>query len=160
MKLSVYQDSGFRLLNKIGEGGLRSYPAAIVNILKGTALVDDTAGYVTNTATDLTYIFHGIAAEPCNNSAGAVGDLSCLVIPPLPNYQFSVPVDGNAVITRALVGIAVDLGADALHVAINDVVRAVWQRLSRVVLNHSRHTNKVFRLHINGHKLNRLAQDR
>ena len=126
MKLSVYQDSGFRLLNKIGEGGLRSYPAAIVNILKGTALVDDTAGYVTNTATDLTYIFHGIAAEPCNNSAGAVGDLSCLVIPPLPNYQFSVPVDGNAVITRALVGIAVDLGADALHVAINDVVTENW----------------------------------
>jgi len=126
MKLTEYQAGGFRLLNKIGEGGLRSYPAAAVTIAKGSALVDDTNGYATNTATDLSAIFLGIAAEPCVNAAGASGDLDVLVIPPLPQYQFSVPVDGNAVLTRSSVGVVVDIGADANHVAINDTVTGNW----------------------------------
>jgi hypothetical protein len=124
MKLTTYQASGFRLLNKIGGGGCRSYLAADVNIVKGTALVDDTNGYATNTATDLSAIFLGVAAEDCDNSGA--DSLSVLVIPPLAEYQFSVPVDGNAVLTQSSVGVIVDIGADALHVAINDTVTGNW----------------------------------
>ena len=126
MKLNVYQDSGFRLLDRVGEGGLRKYPAAAVAIVKGQALVDDTNGYATNTASDLTLIFMGIAAEDCDNSGGASGAKNVLVVPPLQAHQFSVPVDGNAVISRTAVGLLVDIGADASHIAINDLVTGNW----------------------------------
>ncbi len=126
MKLSVYQDGGFRLLNELAAGGCFNHPAAAVNILKGNVLTDDTTGYATNTATALAAIFLGIAAEPVNNSGGSKGDLKVLIIPPLQQYRWSVPVDGNAVITRTVVGLYVDLGADNLHVAINSNPTEGW----------------------------------
>ncbi len=119
MKLSVYQDGGFRLLNELAAGGTFSMPAAIVNILKGSFMVDDTSGYATNTATGMTAIILGVAAEPVNNSGGSLGTLDVLIIPPLPQYRWSVPCDANTVITRDHVGTYVDLGTDALHVALN-----------------------------------------
>ena len=126
MKLTSYQASGFRLLNGPNVGGLISYPVhAATTIVKGQALNDDTAGFAINTGTDFASIFLGIAAEPCDNP-GAAGAKDILVIPPLPQYQWSVPVDGNAVITRTVVGLLIDLGADAGHVAINDNPTEGW----------------------------------
>jgi len=127
MKLSTYQASGWRLLDKIGEGGLRSFPAAAVAITKGQILTDDTNGYVTNTATDFgaSNLLAGVAAEPCDNSAGSSGDLSVLVIPPLPNYQFSVPVD-NALIARTSVGTYADIGTANGKISTADVPTEGW----------------------------------
>lgn len=112
MKLSHYQANGFYHLNPIGVSGYRSFPAAAVNIVKGDYCIF-SAGYVTNTATAFQLLLvAGIAAENCDNSAGAAGDLSVLIIPLLEQFQFSVPVAANAAIGRANVGIGYDLEAN------------------------------------------------
>lgn len=111
MKLSHYQTNGFYLLTPIGPAGLRSYPAAAVNIVKGDYVIP-SSGYATNTATAFQIDVFGIAAENCDNSGGASGDLSCLVIPLLSHLQFSVPVNTNALIARSHVGDAYDLQAN------------------------------------------------
>ena len=111
MKLSSYQANGFYLLNP-SFNGLISYKAAAVNIVKGDYLIFN-AGYATNTATAFQLLLVcGIAAENCDNSAGAVGDLSVLVIPLLEQLQFSVPVSTNTLITQAHVGVGYDLEAN------------------------------------------------
>jgi hypothetical protein len=111
MKLSQYQANGFYLLNP-NFNGLISYKAAAVNIVKGDYLIF-TAGYATNTATAFQLLLVcGIAAENCDNSAGAVGDKSVLVIPLLEQLQFSVPVASDALITQANVGVGYDLEAN------------------------------------------------
>ena len=115
MKLSSYQANGFYLLNEqtlLHNGGYISYKAAAVNIVKGDYLIF-SAGYVTNTATAVQLLLvAGIAAENCDNSAGAAGDLSVLVIPLLECLQFSVPVANDALITQAAVGVGYDLEAN------------------------------------------------
>ena len=127
MKLSAYQASGFYCLDKVGPGGLRSAPAAVVAITKGQILTDDTTGYATNTATDFgaSNLLVGVAAEPCANSAGSKGDLDVLYYPPLPNYQFSVPVD-NALITRTSVGTYADIGTANGAISTDDVPTEGW----------------------------------
>ncbi len=109
MKLSVYQARGFYCLDNVAPSGCISMPAAAVDIKKGDYLTDDTTGYATNTATDTSEIFLGIAAEDCSNSGGAKGALSVLVIPPEAGKRFSVPVGNDAVITRTHVGLLCDL---------------------------------------------------
>ena len=112
MKLSNYQAHGFYLLSPIDPSGLLSYKAAAVNIVKGDYLIF-AAGYVTNTATAVQLLLvAGIAAEDCDNSAGAAGDKSVLVIPLLEHLQFSVPVASDALITQAAVGVGYDLEAN------------------------------------------------
>lgn len=109
MKLAVYQAEGFYLLNAVGEGGLRQYNAAAVNIVKGDYIIPDGSGYATNTATAVQAAVLGIAAENCDNSGGAAGDKKVKVIPLESKYQFSVPVEANALITIAAIGDTFDL---------------------------------------------------
>lgn len=104
MKVSKYQASGFYLLNKIDENGLRAYNCAAVTIVKGDALHDDTNGVVTNGTTAFAATFVGIAAE-----AGTSGQTGLLVIPPLQKYQFIVPVEADALITTTDIGDIYDL---------------------------------------------------
>jgi len=107
MKTNVYKAAGFSLLNKLDEGGLRSYLCDSDTILKGDALHDDGNGKATNATTAFASTFLGIAAHAQDNS----GDdgLSVLVIPPLSKYQFIVPVEADAVITQTAVGLICDL---------------------------------------------------
>ena len=109
MKLSRYQAEGFYPLSGISPDGLKQYPAAAVAIKKGDYLIADGSGYATNTATAVQKLDIGIAAEDCDNSAGLAGALNVLVIPLREHIQFSVPVEANALITRAIVGDIVDL---------------------------------------------------
>jgi hypothetical protein len=109
MKLTKYQIRGFHMLDAVPPMGLISIPAAAVAIKKGDYITDDTNGYATNTATDTSAICHGIAAEDCDNSAGAAGDLSVLIIPITSGTRFSVPVGNAAVISRTYVGALYDL---------------------------------------------------
>ena len=104
-----YRD-GFHLINCVGEGGARSYPVgAGVEIAKGDALVI-TSGYVALGTADLGLTFAGIAADE-NTAAEAVanGTINTGIIPPLPNYQFIVPVEATDLITLAQVGAAYDI---------------------------------------------------
>ncbi len=106
-KTSVYQATGFFLLSQLEASGLRYYPAAVVDIKKGDALHDNTAGKATNATTAFANTFLGIAATDCDNTPEA--SLEVGVIPPLNQYQFIVPVEQNAVITRTIVGTIIDL---------------------------------------------------
>ena len=126
MLLAIHQVSGFYLLNSSCPGGLTKMKAAIVNIVKGQALHDDGAGYVTNTATDFANTFLGIAAENVDNSGGSLGSKEVLVKMPLPTDIWSCPVDGNALVTQTVVGTLLDLGADSSHIAIDDTLTEGW----------------------------------
>ncbi len=108
MKLSVYQARGFYCLDSVAPSGLVSIAAAAVAIKKGDYLIA-SSGYATNTATDASLVFFGIAAEDCNNSAGSAGDKNVLVIPFNPALRFSVPVASTTLIARSNVGAACDL---------------------------------------------------
>ena len=120
----VYQAAGFYLLSQLESSGLRWYPVtAATKIEKGLAVFDDTNGYAYDTGTELTAVtFLGIAAAEADNSSGAAGAIDVAVIPLLPQYQFIVPVDGNAVITQTIVGTAIDIGATNGYVAVNESV--------------------------------------
>ncbi|MFA6067534.1 MAG: hypothetical protein WC810_03035 [Janthinobacterium sp.] len=111
MQLKEFQANGFRLLSELDSSGVIHYPAAAVNIVKGDYIVPN-AGYATNTAVAFQVLALGIAAEDCDNSAGAAGDKNVAVIPLLAHYQWSVPVATNAVISRTNVGVAYDLEAN------------------------------------------------
>jgi hypothetical protein len=130
MKLSVYQATGFYCLNNVAPEGLIKIPAAAVAIVQGDYLTDDTNGYATNTATDTSAIVHGIAAEDCDNSAGAAGAKSVLVIPITSNERFSVPVGNAALIARTNVGTPCDLHTnntlDIADVTIATGTFALW----------------------------------
>jgi len=109
MKLSCYPIRGFHLLDKIGEGGTVELPVlAAITIHKGD-YITPSGGYATNTATDTATLVFGIAAEDCDNSAGASGAKSVKVIPLLENYRFYVPVGNAALVARANVGVCYDL---------------------------------------------------
>ena len=119
MKLSMYQADGFYLKTPIDPSGFLSFKVAAVNIRKGDYLIS-AAGYATNTATQIVLLLSlGIAAEDCDNSAGAAGDKSVLVIPMLEGYIFSCPVGDNAVITQANVNVGYDLQTNG-SIDIND----------------------------------------
>jgi len=109
MKLSTYQATGFYCLDSVAPAGLVSLKAAAVAIKKGDYLTDDTAGYATNTATDTSAIFQGIAAEDCDNSAGAAGAKSVLTLPFDPGKRYSVPVGNAAAIAQTNAGTLCDL---------------------------------------------------
>lgn len=85
-----YRKTGFHLDGPIDANGLLYKKAAAVAIKKGDALHDDGSGYATNAITAFAATFLGVAAEDCANSAGAAGDLSVAIIPPLPHYRFWV----------------------------------------------------------------------
>lgn len=108
-KVSFYPAAGFFLLSQLEANGLRWYPADTDDISKGDALFDDGSGYATNAITAMASTFLGIAAASIDNSSGSKGDLDVPVIPPLPQYQFIVPVEANALITQTAVGTIVDL---------------------------------------------------
>ena len=142
-KVNVYQSGGFYLTHTVDIGGLRSYPAALLNFLKGDAIHDDAAGYATNAATAFATTFKGIASEPFDNLntwtdyLPGHGDHTLstnltdpkvanmvLVIPPLAQYQFIVP-SYSALITQAAVGTHVDLNrVNCRSVLLTDVAGA------------------------------------
>ena len=125
MKLTHYQAHGFYAISKVGPNAIKDYPAAAVNITKGDYLISDGSGYATNTATDTSALFLGVAAEDCDNSAGAAGAKNVKVIraAECANIQFSVPVGTASVITRAMVGYLVDLHTNS-EVDISDTTIA------------------------------------
>jgi len=85
-------------------------PAAIVNIVKGDYLIDDTTGYATQTATAFAVAGLGIAAADCDNSAGASKGAKNVEIYPIdPLTRYIVPVAANALITQTAIGLLVDL---------------------------------------------------
>lgn len=111
MKLSHYQANGFYPVSLVAPDAVIELPAAAVSITKGDYIISNGSGYATNTATDTSALFFGIAMESVDNSAGSAGDLNVKVIraAECANVRFSVPVGTNAVITRAYVGLLVDL---------------------------------------------------
>ena len=119
MLLAVHQARGFYCLDSVAQAGLVSLPAAIVAIKKGDYLIDDGAGYATNTASEASVIFYGIAAEDVDNSGGSLGTLNVLVIPYNPALRFSVPVGNDALIVRDDLGLAADLHT-AYQIDVND----------------------------------------
>lgn len=114
-KLSKYQASGFQLISKLGEGGLKRYGiAAATTITRGNAILDNGAGYAGDAGADLAATFKGIAAETVAN-AGVAGALDVGYYPPLPQNQFSVPCD-TTLIAQTDIGELCDLGADSGHI--------------------------------------------
>ena len=123
MKTNVYRAAGFTLLNKLDEAGLLTKPVATtINIAKGDAL-HNASGYVTNAVTEFSDAFLGIAAHDANNTSGADGAIDVKIIPPLEKYQFIVPVEEDALVTLADVGVTCDLQS-ANTVDINDTTGA------------------------------------
>lgn len=108
-KTNVYKATGFTLLNSIEPSGIRKYLCDTDSIAKGDALHDDGTGYATNAVTAFASTFLGIALHAADNSGGSKGDLSVQVIPPMPQYQFIVPVEANAKIAQTAVGTTIDL---------------------------------------------------
>jgi len=117
MKLSHYQAAGFYAIGLVAPDAIIELPvAAAITIEKGDYIINNAAGYATQTATDTSLVFHGIAAEDCNNSAGAAGAKIVKVIRAAEcnSIRFSVPVGNLAVIARANVGTLCDLNTNAL----------------------------------------------
>ncbi len=109
MKTNVYKAAGFTLLNKLDESGLLTKPVATtINIAKGDAL-HNVAGYVSNAVTAFSDAFLGIAAHDADNTLGADGAIDVKIIPPLEKYHFIVPVEEDALVTLADVGVTCDL---------------------------------------------------
>ena len=122
-KTNVYKAAGFTLLNKLDESGLLTKPVKSGNnIAKGDAL-HNVAGYVSNAIVEFTDAFLGIAAHDADNSAGGDGTIDVKIIPPLEKYQFIVPVEDDALVTLADVGVICDLQS-ANTVDINDTTGA------------------------------------
>ena len=125
-KLTHYQASGFYLISKLQTGGLKKWGVhATTTITKGQALAEDTAGYATDMGANLAATFIGIAAEACDNSTGAAGAKSVMVIPPFNHNQFAVPAD-TATLAQTDIGELVDTGADGLHIDPSDAVTTGW----------------------------------
>lgn len=96
--------------------------AATVNIVKGDALHDDGAGYVTNATVLLAATFLGIAAADCNNAGGLDAALSVEIYPLDMETRYIVPVAANAVITQTAVGIYCNLSNnDDIAINVNPV---------------------------------------
>ena len=116
MKLSHYQAAGFYPISLVAPDAIVEIPVlTAITIEKGDYLIA-SGGYATQTATDSSAAFLGIAAEDCDNSAGASGAKSVKVIRAAAcgNIRFSVPVGNSALITRAAVGTLCDLHTNAL----------------------------------------------
>lgn len=139
-RVSWYQARGFYLLSTLDPTGCKAYSAAAVAIKKGDALHITTAPYATNATVAFASTFVGVAAEDFDNSAvttaprlpgvgsGAaditVADNLVLVIPPLQDYRWIVPV-ATTLITTAALGTIVDLdGSTAYKVLVSDVTGA------------------------------------
>ena len=120
-----YITTGFQLINTLDADGLIWAPAAIVDIVKGQALHDDTAGYATNATTALAATFLGIAAATVSNSGGSAGDLDVPIIPPRPHYRFRVANASVTVAAQTDVGEIIDLEA-AGTVDVTDVTIVNW----------------------------------
>lgn len=103
----------FRLLNELQHK--RTYPVGSgVAIERGDALIL-TSGYVqlATTLQGATPIWIGIA-NSTNTAAEASADgvVTVEVIPPLPQYNFMVPVTATDLITLAQVGVVYDLESE------------------------------------------------
>jgi hypothetical protein len=124
-KVSRYFATGFIPLDK-PPARRHALIAANISILKGDVLFEDANGDVTNTPTALTNEVMGVAAAPCNNTAGstdfinrnpavAVAAAEAFDVEYYPigsPIQYVVPVAQNALITQAAVGDNVDLQAN------------------------------------------------
>ena len=105
---------GFRLDGPVQYGAGRSMGAAAVNIARGDILVDNGSGYLTNAS--ITAFVDGavyVALEPCNNSAGAAGDLNVIVASANdPTNVWWVPNESATVAAQTDVGEVVDLESE------------------------------------------------
>ena len=122
-KTNVYKAAGFTLLNKLDESGLLTKPVKSgINIAKGDAL-HNVSGYVSNAVVAFSDAFLGIAAHDADNGSGGDGAIDVKIIPPLEKYQFIVPVEDDALVTLADVGVICDLQS-VNTVDINDTTGA------------------------------------
>ena len=110
MKTNVYKAAGFTLLNKLDESGLVTLGvAAGLNILKGDAIHNDGSGYATNATTQFADTFVGIAQHAADNTGGLADAIDVKIIPPLEKGIWIVPVEEDALVTRADIGVTCDL---------------------------------------------------
>lgn len=126
MKLERYADR-FRLISKLDDSGLRSYPVASgVAISRGDVVIL-TSGYA-NPATTLQGDVNVVGVAASANTAGeasADGAVNVSVIPLNPSHQFAVPVVATDLITVAQVGLAYDL-QNANDIDEGDAVTLGW----------------------------------
>lgn len=123
---SIYPASGFHLISKVSKSGLKKRGIhAATTITRGTAIVDDGAGYCSDAGANLAATFIGIAAETVDNSAGAAGAKEVMFYPPYPQNQFLVACD-TAIAARTDIGELCDLGADSSHIDPSDNVTTGW----------------------------------
>lgn len=111
-KMKSYR-TGFRLIDKLPPGGLKTSPIDAVNITIGECLFDNGSGYLTNTVTSFAATFRGVAHASVDNSAGSAGDKTIQYIPPLPNLRFEVPAGGSTVLAQTDENEICDLSTNA-----------------------------------------------
>ncbi len=87
-----YRTDGFMLLSELAGSVLHIPVAASTKIEKGHAVWDNGSGYAIDTTADMSSLFLGIAAAEADNSSGAAAAIDVVVIPPLPQHKFLVPV--------------------------------------------------------------------
>jgi hypothetical protein len=111
MKKGRQYYAGFRCLRQSSatKSNISVPVAATTTITRGQA-VFSSSGYAAG-GTAFSTLFLGISLETVDNSAGEAGDKYVLVAPVDTNAQYIVPVEANAVITQAIVGLRIDLEA-------------------------------------------------
>lgn len=112
-----YQASGFIPINF--PPARRKLRAAVVAIVKGDALHDNTAGRLTNATTAFAATFMGIAAADCDNTPEA--SLEVEYYPADPSVRYIVPV-GNVLITETIIGTVINLNTTCNTVITTTVV--------------------------------------
>lgn len=103
-----YHGSGFRLDGPIESGDVIYQAQKAVKITKGDVIFNN-AGYATNVGTAFAATFLGVAGADSDNSAGADGAVSVMIIKPSMKNYFWVPVGSAVAVTQAAVGTVVDL---------------------------------------------------
>ena len=61
------------------EGRSRAYKAGAVKIPEGALVALNTSGFAVNAADTVNFVFAGVCRKAVDNSAGAAGDLDCIV---------------------------------------------------------------------------------
>lgn len=114
-----YYKDGFTPDTCVAGSGLRKFTSAAVTITKGEALHSDGSGLATNAVAAFAATFLGIAAH--DSTSGE----EIMIIPPRQDYKFWVPVEEDAAIAIADVGLIVDLQSNN-SIDVNDTTCVAW----------------------------------